>query len=112
METAVKTTEELINTVFEDLEQYRETVAEQDEQISKFITHELQNSILMQEMRKFICTWLDEFEARFEREKQADSVTIAEDYVKQATWMQDNFGRKNHSVEQVQRWIDWDNLPW
>lgn len=63
-------------------------------------------------LKMFLITWLDEFEAKFERLKRADSNTIAEDYVKQAEWMAKTFGRHNHSIKEVQAWIDGDNLPY
>lgn len=57
-------------------------------------------------------TWLQEFEERFKVEQHADSDQIARDYIKQATWMASTFGRHNHSIAEVQAWIDKDNLPY
>jgi len=57
-------------------------------------------------MAYFICKFLDELEEIFKLEGKCESLAIAEDYLSAARWMQKNFPRKSHQIEEIQKWVD------
>lgn len=62
-------------------------------------------------LQKFLRVWLCEFEAKWDNDETCDSPEIAMDYIVQATYMRDNFGRKENRIDEVKKWVD-DYLPW
>jgi hypothetical protein len=63
-------------------------------------------------LASFVCKWLDEFEAAFDNDEQAKNISgqispeIARDYLDQAIFMENNFGRRNNRIEDVKRWYN------
>lgn len=120
MQSLAKSSEELLNTIDELLADKARLIKEIDKMIGK----DLEKSFALQDalehtkkqaskitiMHDFIRTNLQIFEAAFDSDENVEAQEVL-DYLTQAKWMRDNYGRANNSIKEVQEY--YDNLdPW
>lgn len=97
---------DLVNSAVELMQDDRNKMDAMQIEIDRLNAENVKNSILFEMLKNHLSIFLCETEERFNRKMKFDSDTICEDYIKAATFMEENFGRKNHMVKRAKHWYD------